>query len=145
MQVSKATEYAVRAMMYLAMNGDKEVSQIMSISKTWDVPEKFLRKISGQLSKHNLIKTARGLGGGIKLAKDADKITLLDIVKAMESSVNFNKCICYPEECDNSKWCPVLPVWKEAQRSFNTILGGVTLKQLVSGQEFIGHFNNIKN
>lgn len=144
MQISKATDYAVYAMMHLAMNNKGEVSHISSISETWDVPEKFLRKISGLLVKHNLIRSARGCGGGIKLAKDAEKITLLEIVEAIESSIYINKCTMHSSECANSKWCPVSPVWNEVQNSFKRILGGVTLKELVSKKKFIRNFKKRK-
>ncbi len=144
MQISKATDYAVCAMMHLAMNNKGEVSHISSISETWDVPEKFLRKISGLLAKHNLIRSSRGCGGGIKLAKDADEITLLEIVEAIESSVYFNRCTVDSTVCDNSTWCPVSPIWDELQSSFHTILGGVTLKELVSKKKFISNFKKRK-
>jgi Rrf2 family protein len=141
MRISRAAEYAVRTMMHLAMQEKDIISHISLISKTWEIPEKFLRKILKSLSKENLIITLRGTGGGIKLAKDSGEITLLNIIEAVDGPVYFNVCLIDPNQCKNTNWCPAHPVWKEVEKSFSQILKNVSLAYLVSRPGIIRHFS----
>ncbi|MCI0495048.1 Rrf2 family transcriptional regulator [candidate division KSB1 bacterium] len=140
MQLSRAGEYAVRAMLHLAAQEGNGLSSIAVISQTWDIPESFLRKILNNLTKAGLISSARGSGGGISLARPASKITLLDIFEAIEGKIYLNQCLIGPEWCENRSWCPVHPVWREAQDAFAGVLQKKSLADLVSNPEFKAHF-----
>lgn len=140
MQLSRAGEYAVRAMLHLAAINRQRVTQISEISKTWSIPESFLRKILQNLARSGLVTSARGVGGGFVLACPADQITLLDVVEAIEGKTYLNQCLVGPECCENRSWCAVHVVWWEAQNAFSTILKRKTLADLVNNPEFIEHF-----
>ena len=141
MQLSRTGEYAIRAMLHLAALEDKKISRISEISKTWDMPESFLRKILNNLAKAGLVLSFRGIGGGFSLARPANKITLLNIVEAVEGKIYLNKCLVGPEFCDNRTWCPVHTAWGKAQEAFSEILNSKTLKDLVTNPDFKNHFN----
>jgi Rrf2 family protein len=140
MQLSKAGEYAVRAMLHLATINRKRVTQIAEISKTWKIPESFLRKILQNLARAGLVTSARGVGGGFVLARAANSITLLNVVEAIEGKTYLNQCLIGPESCENRSWCAVHVVWREAQNAFSAILNGKTLADLVNNPEFADHF-----
>jgi len=143
MQLSRAGEYAVRAMLHLAAMENKGVSQIPAISKIWDVPESFLRKILNSLVKAQLVVSMRGAGGGFRLARAASDITLLDIFEAIEGKVYLNQCLVGPGSCQNRAWCPVHDVWREAQRSFTGVLSRKSLADMVSNPEFKSRFEKM--
>jgi Rrf2 family protein len=145
MQLSRAGEYAVRAMLHLAAMEDKGVSQISVISRTWDVPESFLRKILNSLVKARLVISTRGTGGGFRLVKPASEITLLDVFEAIEGKVYLNHCLIGPGSCENTPWCPVHEVWNEAQISFTEVLRKKSLADMVSNPEFVIHFEKMIN
>jgi len=128
-------------MLHLAAQQKNGLSTISTISNTWDIPESFLRKILNSLSKAGLISSVRGSGGGISLARPASKITLLDIFEAIEGKLYLNQCLIGPEHCDNRNWCPVHPVWREAQDAFAAALQKKSLADLVANPEFKAHFN----
>lgn len=140
-QLSKAGEYSVRAMLHLAAVNGQAITQISEISKAWDIPESFLRKILNNLAKVGLVNSSRGMGGGFVLARPASEITLLDVIEATEGKTYLNHCLVGPGACENRSWCPVHVVWREAQNAFSTILKSKTLAELVSNQEFQEHFN----
>ena len=71
MQLTMTGEYAVRAMMHVASLPKGDRARIPSISREWDIPEKFLRKIIAKLTKGGLLRSHRGAGGGVSLAKPA--------------------------------------------------------------------------
>lgn len=130
MQLTMTGEYAIRAMLHLASQQFGTVAQISDISKQWDIPENFLRKISAQLSGAGLITSQRGLGGGVTLGRPAEVITLLDIIEAVEGKISLNKCLMCDEFCPRDTWCAVHLVWGEAQAKLKEVLAMKSLAQL---------------
>ena len=123
-------EYAIRAMLHLAGEDLNKNVQIQDISKKWDIPENFLRKIIPQLAKASLVMSIRGSGGGIKLAKSPEIITALDVIEAVEGKIFLNKCLFSDDICDRSDWCSMHEVWKEAQESLKKVLKNKSIAQL---------------
>jgi Rrf2 family protein len=130
MQLTLTGEYAIRAMIYLATFQDESVSKISIISSSNNIPDKFLRKIIAQLSIAGLIKSRRGIGGGIKLGKAASSITPLEIIEAVEGRLALNKCLIDKEFCSNDRWCTVHTLWCEAQIKLKEILSSKSIEQL---------------
>ena len=131
MQLTMTGEYAVRAMMHMSSLPFKATAQIADISRQWDIPENFLRKIVAQLSKSRLLRSQRGSGGGIALAQRADSITLLDVIEAVEGKMFLNKCLIGPDACSRSGHCAVHIVWCEAQQQLRQVLAKRSFAELV--------------
>jgi Rrf2 family protein len=129
-------EYAIRAMLRLASLLPGDSTQITEIASQWEIPENILRKIISQLAKAQLIFTQRGIGGGIRLAQPADKLTLLDIIEAVEGKIYLNKCLIGPDFCSRTSWCAVHLVWREAQQKMKEILSSKSLAELVAINDF---------
>jgi Rrf2 family transcriptional regulator, iron-sulfur cluster assembly transcription factor len=123
-------EYAIRAMLHLAGEDASKNVQIQDISKKWEIPENFLRKIVPLLAKAGLIMSVRGSGGGIKLAKSSEKITALNVIEAVEGKIFLNKCMFSDDICDRSDWCSMHEVWEEAQESLKKVLNDKSIAQL---------------
>jgi Rrf2 family transcriptional regulator, iron-sulfur cluster assembly transcription factor len=134
MQLTMTGEYAVRAMMHIASLPKGTVAQIPDISKEWDIPEKFLRKIVAKLTKGGLLLSRRGAGGGVSLGKAAKKITLLDVIDLVEGPMALNKCLINPRFCRRTNTCSVHVVWCDAQTAMRAILGSQTLAELTARQ-----------
>ena len=133
MRLTLAGEYAIRSMIYLAEIPEDRRAQILEISSACGIPENFLRNIILKLSKSQLVHTHRGAGGGVKLMPSADKITLLDIMEAVEGKLALNHCLVSSQEfCGRSSWCSVHMVWSEAQAKMTEVLGATSLAQLVA-------------
>ena len=133
MQLSMTGEYAVRTMIHLAAASPEELVQISDISKEWGIPEGFLRKIVAQLSKNGLIRSQRGAGGGIRLSRPADSLTLLDVIEAVEGKLFLNKCLIAPGTCHLDITCAVHNVWVDAQEVLRKKLTSKSLAELASG------------
>jgi Rrf2 family transcriptional regulator, iron-sulfur cluster assembly transcription factor len=130
MRLTRASEYGIRALLYLAQQPAGKVCFISEISLGQDVPEKFLAKILQTLTKGGIVKSHRGVKGGFSLARPAEDVTLKDIVECLEGPVALNKCLIGPDACDRSSTCPVHPIWQEAQRKLLEVLAGASLKSL---------------
>ena len=86
MRVSAKADYAVRAMVELAASGGSEEQPAKgeAISAAQAIPLRFLENILGELRVHGLVHSRRGSDGGYWLARDADEITLAEIIRAVE-------------------------------------------------------------
>ena len=84
MLITRATEYAIRALLYLAKQPRGEIVFKKDICQTQDITPAFLTKILQPLIKLGIVGSQRGVGGGFYLIKDPASVTLLDVVMAEE-------------------------------------------------------------
>jgi Rrf2 family protein len=130
LQLTMSGEYAVRAMVHLSSLPHGTVISVADISRDWDVPVTFLRKLVTKLARAGMVTSFRGNGGGIALARPAQEITLLDIIEAIEGAMALNICLLSPEACHRSPWCAVHVVWCEAQTKLREVLSSRSLADL---------------
>ncbi len=120
MQFTRASDYAIRVVSYLA-HADGSVSRSQSIATATDIPESFLAKILGQLSRAGIVRSHRGAHGGFSLAMDGTTLTLLDVVEAMEGPLRLNLCAA-PDPCRYVDRCPIQKAWAQAESSLRESL-----------------------
>ena len=135
MLITRATEYAIRAVLYLAKQPPGEVILKKDICKTQDITPAFLTKIFQPLIKCGIVGSQRGVGGGFFLASRPEKISLLDIVQAEEGEILFNYCQEQPGTCERDKTCPVHDAWSKIRTMVTTTLKDVTFDELVRHEE----------
>lgn len=133
MELTRKGEYAIRGIVYLASRPGDQVCLLSDIAAAVDVPPTFLAKIFQQFSKIGLVKSYRGTGGGFILGRPADKITLLEVVEAVEGPIVPNRCVVNGIDCNRSAACNVHPVWMNVQSQVRLILEKVTLDELAAG------------
>jgi Rrf2 family iron-sulfur cluster assembly transcriptional regulator len=110
--LSNSCRYAIRAVIYLASQKDKNVKKgIKKISKDLDLPTPFLAKILQQLARQKILKSTKGPHGGFSLLKDPREITLIDIINTIDGDGIFTNCVIHDETCvsvdKSKKACPV--------------------------------------
>lgn len=132
MELTRKGEYAIRGIVYLAGKPLDKVCLLSDIAAAVDVPPTFLAKIFQQFSKMGLVKSFRGTGGGFMLGRPPEKITLLEVVEAVEGPIVPNRCVSNAADCERSGSCNVHPVWKRVQDEVRGALKAVTLKELVN-------------
>jgi Rrf2 family protein len=128
--LSKKGDYAIRGMIYLARQPEGSVSLLTDIAREVLAPKTFLAKILQSLTKLNFIYSTRGVGGGFSIARPPDKITLLEIIEAIEGPINPNRCITRDGYCEFENTCKVHPVWYTLQNSIRTTLEKITLEDV---------------
>jgi Rrf2 family protein len=128
MNISKRSQYGMRAMGFLAKNyGKKTLISSKDISKTEEIPLDFLEKILTDLEKAKLVKSKKGIGGGYFLAKSPAKITAKDIVDVLEDIIPVHCGMC-----GRLKQCTSKNVWKKVEMSIDKTLKSITLKKIIS-------------
>ncbi len=130
MDLTRKGEYAIRGIVYLAARQSDQVCLLSDIAAAVDVPQTFLAKIFQQFSKIGLVRSYRGTGGGFVLGRPPEKITLLEVVEAVEGPIIPNRCVTGEGECTRTSSCNVHPVWVKVQTQVKDILEKVTLKDL---------------
>ena len=128
MQISKKTQYGLRAMIFLARKfKDKKDYSLKEISKSEDISFDFLEKILSDLEKKGLIKSKKGAYGGYKLAKNPKRINAGQIVEVLEKTTTPVNCFL----CGRAKKCASRSVWARIEKEINKILKGITLEELI--------------
>jgi len=88
--ISQTAEYALRAMVYLAIKGAGATGE--EIADVTKVPRGYLAKVLQELSREKLLNSQRGIGGGFVLSRDASKISILDVINAVDPIVRLVSC-----------------------------------------------------
>ena len=132
MKFSTKTTYGLRAMIVLASK--KEASVPLSlVAEQEDISAKYLERIFAQLKKAKLIKSEQGSMGGYQLAREAQHITIYDIVKALEGEISPFYCVDKSEKvfCGQKCNCGVMGVLKKVQDSLIKTLDDIKLTDLI--------------
>lgn len=124
--ILRHTDYAARVVFHLASLGPDARVQVKDIADRRLMPAPFVRRVIARLAASGILRTVRGSGGGVRLARPAAEITLLDVVRAMEGVIVLNRCVADPGACPLSETCPVQRAWCEATRRLEEHLEGVT-------------------
>ena len=135
MELTRKGEYAIRGIVYLAKQPAGKVVLVSDVAVATDVPQMFLAKIFQSFAKIGLVNSFRGTGGGFILGRHASKITLLQVVEAVEGPIIPNRCLTGEGSCDRVAECTVHPVWHKVQKQIAAILDGVTLEELADGNK----------
>lgn len=98
MQLSKFSDYAFRALMYLAINTEK-LCNIEEMAKDLDISEHHLKKIINKLAKTDFVLSTKGRNGGIKLGMNPKDINLGEVLKITEDNMNIVECFKNKDSC----------------------------------------------
>ena len=130
MMLTKMTRYGTRAVFDIAYNSSDLPLQVRDIAKRQEIPLRFLEQIFYRLKKADFIKSERGPGGGYVLTKDPSEITVGDIVRAVDESLDVVCCVSDAKACDRADQCPTRPIWQEASRRVKDYFNAVTIADL---------------
>ncbi|HEX4822722.1 MAG TPA: Rrf2 family transcriptional regulator [Candidatus Polarisedimenticolaceae bacterium] len=132
LRLTRAGDYAVRAMIHIGSLPDGGVALKDEIALAEGIPPSFMAKILRQLVRTGLLRSARGVHGGFGLARGAGDISLLDVVEAIEGPIQLTDCSPDPERCTLSHDCPASGVWLEVQQRMTGLLRETSLEALLS-------------
>ncbi len=128
---SKSTEYAIRAMVYLAVNSSpKQRYGTKKIAEDLDFPEHFLGKVLQQLARKNIVSSAKGPNGGFCVDNNAMEISLLKIIESIDGLAFFSICGLGLHECNDEKPCPIHKDYQIFRGDFYKMLSEKTIKNI---------------
>jgi len=130
MQITRATDYAVRIMVYMATLPHESRVPLSQLADAGGAPESFVSKVLQRLAQRGMVTSSRGRGGGFQLAVDAEQTSLLHVVEAIEGPLQINLCLPGEQTCERKSWCAVHPVWNEAQAALKQVLASVSIARM---------------
>jgi len=136
MKLSTKGRYGLRAVIDLAMHDNEEAVALSQIAERQGVSMNYLEQLIAKLKKAGIVKGIRGAQGGYKLAVAADKLSVGDILRALEGDLSPVDCseVTGSENasgCSNSDSCVTKYVWKRITDSINEAVDGIMLSELV--------------
>ena len=133
MKLSTKGRYGLRALIDLAQYSTEAPVSITSISARQDLSERYLEQLMSMLKKAGLVKSVRGAGGGYVLAKDMAEISVGDVLRALEGSLEPVECAGLEPDgrCKASDYCVTKYVWQRINDSISRTVDEIRLDQLV--------------
>ncbi len=144
---SKATEYALRATIYIAKKGTEEKKLGMEeIARAIDSPQSFTAKILQALTKDNkVVSSVRGPNGGFFMTDKAKRLPVRIILQVMGEDEVLEKCVLGLKRCSETEPCPMHAQYKAIKQQLIRLFASKTIQQLTDDMEEGGvYFKNKK-
>jgi Rrf2 family protein len=121
MFITREADYAVRCVLFLSQETGRVVNA-NEIAESMTIPKSFLAKILQRLTRGGIVRSTQGTAGGFKLAKESARVSILEVIEAIQGSAAVNICAINEQNCDLSNTCPVHPVWVELREDIENRL-----------------------
>lgn len=130
MKLTSKGRYAVTAMLDIAVNQAAGPITLAMISDRQEISLSYLEQIFAKLKKSGLVLSARGPGGGYRLSRNADNISISEIILAMDENMDPRKCQG-KENCQGGARCLSHELWSDLSSMIGGFLDRITLQQLI--------------
>jgi len=132
MKMSTKGRYAVMAMIDIATHSDGEPVSLAEIAERQDISQEYLEQLFGKLRKQKLVESARGPGGGYRLARDMKLIPVAEIIAAVDEELHFTRCNGDAVEgCVKGERCNAHDLWSSLGRQMMYFLSSISLEDVV--------------
>lgn len=127
MKVSTRTHYGLRVMSYLACHQSQGPVSIREVAQDQALPVKYLEHLCSALKAAGLIIAVRGAGGGYRLARAPEAISLWDIYRVLEGELKPVRCLGTAHVCQSEGDCPTRELWAQMSGAMQQVLEHRTL------------------
>ena len=152
MKLSTKGRYAVTAMIDLALHQDQRLVSLSEISEVQNISLSYLEQLFSRLRKYEIVEGVRGPGGGYRLAREADEISIADIINAVDEKLDATRCEGH-ENCHGGRKCISHELWHDLSERIYSFLHDTTLanvaqsievRRLSREQDKLININNLK-
>lgn len=133
MQLTTQTDYALRTLMFLATRTGR--SNVADVAGLFGISVHHVAKVVNQLSRFGYLRSVRGVGGGIELARDPREIRVGEVIRCFEGDLHLLSCIGTPNVCSIQSFCKLKGVLAEAERIQVDYLNSVTLADVLPSRQ----------
>jgi Rrf2 family iron-sulfur cluster assembly transcriptional regulator len=146
MKLSTKGRYAVTAMMHLAVHERNGPVTLADISQCQGISLSYLEQLFARLRKADLVEGVRGPGGGYRLARRAEEISVANVILAVDESVDVTQCKGH-KDCLQGERCLTHELWDDLSQQLHDFLDGLSLAQFANRPEVIkvAHRQTVKN
>ena len=115
LELTRRADYAIRTTICLAREGSGQLLSVPAIAQQMEVPRRFLPQIMQDLVRAGLVEGTPGRGGGYRLARASDEVSLLEVIEAVEGDVRRRTCVLRADACSAVRACGVHDLLAGAQ------------------------------
>lgn len=133
MRLSAKGRYAVTCTMDLALHSQHGPVTLAGISQRQGLSLSYLEQLFANLREAGLVQGVRGPGGGYRLAKSAESISVADVIVAVEARVDATACQG-GEDCGDGDRCLTHDLWADLSAQIQGFLGGISLQALMDSE-----------
>ena len=134
MRLTTKGRFAVTAMIDVALHGDDGPVTLAAVSERQRISLSYLEQLFGKLRRHGLVDSVRGPGGGYTLARAAAKLSVAEIITAVDEPIDATQC-GGRENCHDDRRCMTHELWASLNDHIYSFLDSVTLAELVRKQK----------
>ena len=131
MKLTTKGRYAVTAMLDLALRYEKGAVTLADIAKRQGISLSYLEQLFARLRRSGLVDSVRGPGGGYNLALDPSKISVAEIIVAINENIDARRC-GGEKNCHGDETCLTHQLWEDLSTRIHEFLNGITLGDLVT-------------
>ncbi len=131
MKLTTKGRYAVTAMLDLALRYDKGAVTLAEIAKRQGISLSYLEQLFAKLRRSGLVDSVRGPGGGYTLAMEPNKISVAEIIVAINENIDATRC-GGEKNCHGDETCLTHQLWEDLSTRIHEFLSGITLGDLVT-------------
>lgn len=128
--ISQGAQYAISAIIAISKHKEDGAVSASYLSKSLDCPTAYLSQVLAKLKEPGILKSQRGLNGGVYLAKPASDITMMDVIAAIDGTEFFDKCFMGIQGCGNVEPCPFHTFWSAERKKIAKWLEETTFEQV---------------
>lgn len=134
MRLTTKGRYAVTAVLDLAFHQGKGPVSLAAISERQDISLSYLEQLFAKLRRNSIVNSTRGPGGGYTLQRNAEEISVSDIILAVDESVKMAGC-GDASSCDGDYQCLTHDLWQELSNEIKGFLDGISLAEVMANQK----------
>jgi Rrf2 family protein len=133
MQITWTADYALRAVVHLAEHAGEGLVPAAVIARRESIPREYVAKVLRALSRAGIVSSLRGRGGGARLLREPRRLSVLEVVEAVDGPVALNRCLIRPGTCPRDDDCKVHRFWARTQRQLVAAMSRAKISQFCTG------------
>ena len=127
--LSKLADYGVIVATRLAADPERQATAVALADET-RLPRATVAKVLKALSHAGVVTGSRGAAGGYRLARDAARISVAEVVAAIDGAIGITQCTAHVERCQRTDFCPTRPHWQRINAAVGAALAAVSLADM---------------
>lgn len=130
LKLTKKADYGLMAMKHLAEHADQGACSAKDVADAYGIPQEALAKILQRLAKAGLLNSLHGTNGGYTLARDANRISAFEVIRAIDGPLFITSCITVRGECDQTDRCTIREPLRRVNQSIEDVLRRITISEM---------------
>jgi len=135
-RLARLTDYGIMLLTLLARDRNGAPRSAREVAARSRLPQPTVSKLLKALAHAGLLETHRGVRGGFRLAKPPEKVSVADIIAALEGPIGITECTAHPGQCGVEPLCPVRTNWGRINRAVLEALHGISLAEMARPLSF---------